>query len=81
MEKSIEIYKTSEGAEVSVVLEKDTLWATQRQIAEIFDTTSQNITMHLSNIYKEGEVDEKATCKEGLQVQKATCVIFARVEK
>jgi death-on-curing family protein len=70
MEKGIEIYTTPEGVEVSVILEKDTLWATQRQMAELFETTPQNITIHLNNIYQEGEIEEQATCKESLQVQK-----------
>jgi len=42
----------------------------QKKIADIFDTTSQNITMHLKNIYKENELDEISTSKDFLQVQK-----------
>lgn len=48
----------------------ETVWATQKQIADIFEVTPQNITIHLKNIFKSGELDEKATCKESLQVQK-----------
>ena len=39
-------------------------------MAELFQTTSQNITIHLKNIFEEGELEEKATCKDFLQVQK-----------
>jgi len=39
-------------------------------MAELFQTTSQNITIHLKNIFDEGELDEEATCKDFLQVQK-----------
>ena len=42
----------------------------KRQLAaDLFQTTSQNITSHLKNIFEEGELDEKATCKDFLQVQ------------
>ena len=69
MEKQIEIYKSADGVEVSVVIDKETVWVTQKQMAELFNTTPQNITIHLKRIYKEGEIDEKVTCKEYLQVQ------------
>jgi len=39
-------------------------------MAELFETTTQNITLHLKNIYKEKEADEYSTCKDFLQVQK-----------
>ncbi|MFZ4635685.1 MAG: hypothetical protein ACOYNO_15885 [Saprospiraceae bacterium] len=38
-------------------------------MAEIFETTPQNITLHIKRVYKDGEIDEFATCKEYLQVQ------------
>lgn len=69
MENRLEIYKSNEEIEVSVLMDEDMVWATQKQMAEIFGTTPQNITIHLKRIYQEGEVDEKATCKEYLQVQ------------
>jgi len=52
-----------------VRLEDETLWLTQAAMAELFQTTPQNITIHLKAIHKEGELLEKATCKESLQVQ------------
>ena len=70
MEDQIAIYKSPEGIEVAIVFNEDTVWATQRQMAELFNTTPQNITLHLKRIYEEGEIAESATCKEYLQVQK-----------
>jgi len=49
--------------------DRETLWASQADMARVFGVTSQNITIHLKNIYKDKELDEKATCKEFLQVQ------------
>lgn len=65
----MEIYRSSTGVEVTILLENETLWATQRQIADIFDTTPQNITQHLKRVFKDGEIEESSTCKEYLQVQ------------
>lgn len=48
---------------------KDTIWGTQKQIADIFDTTKQNISLHLSNIFKEKELNKKVTVKKSLTVQ------------
>lgn len=49
-------------------LEKD-IWMSQAGIAQIYNTTPQNITMHIKNIYEDGELDEESTCKEVLQVK------------
>ncbi len=54
---------------IDVHLEDDTVWLTQKLIAKLFQVKPQNITMHLKNIYEEGELDENATCKDFLQVQ------------
>jgi hypothetical protein len=45
------------------------LWLTHAQIAELFQTTPQNVTLHLKAIFAEGELDEGATCKDYLQVR------------
>src|ERR1039458_7594289 len=67
---NIEIYKSKEGeTTIEVRLEENTVWLTQKQIATLFDTTPQNITLHLKNIFEVGELEEDATCKESLQVQ------------
>ena len=49
--------------------EDETVWLTQQLMAELFQVQPQNITIHLKNIYAEGELLEAATCKEFLQVQ------------
>lgn len=64
------VYSTSNGAiELRADAARQTVWATQADIARIFDVTPQNITIHLKNIYAQKELGEKATCKESLQVQ------------
>lgn len=54
---------------IRVLLAGETVWLTQARIAELYQTTPQNITQHLKAIYAEGELDEAATCKEYLQVR------------
>lgn len=69
--QGVVIYQAKSGAiELRGDFTRETLWATQAQIAGIFGTTPQNITLHLKNVYKEKELSESATCKEYLQVQK-----------
>ena len=65
------IYQTENGqTKLEVRLEDETVWLTQKLIAELFQTTPQNITIHLKNIFEEGELNERATCKDFLQVRK-----------
>jgi len=54
---------------LQVRLDGQTVWLTQAGMAELFQTTPQNITLHIKGIYEEGEQDERATCKEYLQVR------------
>lgn len=54
---------------VQVYLQDESVWLTQKAMSLLFDTTPQNITTHLKNIFESGELDETATCKEILQVQ------------
>ncbi|MBB6327661.1 hypothetical protein FHS59_003304 [Algoriphagus iocasae] len=54
---------------VQVYLQDESVWLTQKAMSLLFDTTTQNITIHLKNIFESGELDEMATCKEILQVQ------------
>jgi len=60
---------TDQQALVEVKLEDETVWLTQKQMADLFQTTTQNVTVHLKNIFEEGELEELATCKDYLQVQ------------
>ena len=70
-ENQIIIYETEDGkTRVEVRFEHENVWLTQKLIAELFNTTPQNITLHLRNIYEERELDEEATCKDFLRVQK-----------
>lgn len=65
------IYQTESGeTKLDVRFQDETVWLTQKLMAELFQTSSQNITIHLKNIFEEGELDEKSTCKDFLQVQK-----------
>jgi len=54
----------AENQPVQVRLEGDTIWLTQTQMAEVFDTSTDNIGLHLKNVYREGEVDEAATTED-----------------
>jgi hypothetical protein len=56
---NIIIYTSPDNeTEVTVKVENDTVWLTQAQMAELFDTTPQNITIHLKNVYEDGELGE-----------------------
>ena len=64
------IYNTpNNNVRVDVFVQDETVWLTQKSLAELFDTSTQNITTHLKNIYEDAELQEDATCKEILQVQ------------
>jgi hypothetical protein len=54
---------------LQVRLDGQTVWLTQAGMAELFQTSPQNITLHIRNVYDEGEQSEPATCKEYLQVR------------
>jgi len=65
------IYKTEDGiTKLEVRLENETVWLTQKLMAELFQTTIPNINMHLKSIFDEGELEERATVKDFLIVQK-----------
>lgn len=69
-QNQIVIYQTNDGkSQLHVSLQDDTIWLTQKQLSELFQTTIPNINMHLKNIFEEGEQLEKATIKESLIVQ------------
>lgn len=64
------LYQSDDGAaEVQLRAENGTVWLAQGEIAELFQTTPQNVTQHLKALYSEGELVESATCKEVLQVR------------
>ena len=64
------IYQNEKGdTKVDVYFAEDTIWMTQRTMAELYQTTPQNITSHIKNVYEDGELDSDSTCKDFLQVQ------------
>ncbi len=67
----IVIYKANEKADfqLEVRVEDETVWLTQAQMVELFSSTKQNISLHINNIFKEGELQPKATVKEYLTVR------------
>lgn len=68
---NILIYQNEKGdTKVDVYFNGESVWMTQKSISELYQTSSQNITLHIKNIYKDGELQEEATCKNYLQVQK-----------
>ena len=64
------IYQTEDGqTRVDVRMENDTVWLTQAQMAELFQTDRTSIVRHINNIYKVEEVDRESTCAKIAQVQ------------
>ena len=69
-ENKIEIYRSADGkVELNVKLEKDTVWLTQNQMAELFGVDRTSIVRHIRNIYKVEELDEISTCAKNAQVR------------
>lgn len=67
---SIVMYTAEDNnIQLSVKLDGETVWLNQLQMSQLFETTTQNITMHIRNIYRVNELKKTATCKEYLQVQ------------
>lgn len=64
------LYTTEDGlTKIQMRAIDGSVWLTQGEIAELFQTTPQNITIHIKSIYSDGELTQEATCKESLQVQ------------
>ena len=71
LNNQIIIYQTEDGqTQVDVHMENDTVWLTQTQMVELFQTTKQNVSLHVGNVFKDGELEQKSTVKEYLTVQK-----------
>ena len=74
MEKSngdIIIYNTEDGlTKIDVKIENETVWLSQQQMADLYNTTKQNVSLHIKNIFDEDELSEESTVKEFLTVQK-----------
>ena len=70
-ENNIIIYQLEDGkTKIDVKLEDETVWLSQQQMADLYDTTKQNISSHIKNIFDEEELSENSTVKEFLTVRK-----------
>lgn len=70
-ENNIIIYQLEDGkTKIDVKIENDTVWLSQQQMAELFDTSRTNIIEHINNIYFEEELDKNSTCQKFRQVRK-----------
>ncbi|MEI7457313.1 MAG: virulence RhuM family protein [Nitrosomonadales bacterium] len=71
MTSEIVFYQSEDGTiRLETRLENETLWLTQQQMAELFQTTQQNVSLHIQNIYAEGELSDEATHKKSLWVRR-----------
>lgn len=65
------IYQAADGlTSVQVTVQDETVWLTQQQMAELFQTSRTNVVEHIAHIYEEGELDEDSTCRKFRQVRK-----------
>lgn len=64
----IVIYRAAQDADfqIQVRIEDETVWLTQSQMAELFQTSRNNITLHIGHVFKEGELDQHSVCKNSL---------------
>ncbi len=69
-DESVVVYRSEDNTlQLDVQLAEETVWLTQQQMVALFDSTKQNISLHINNIFKEGELQKSATVKEYLTVQ------------
>jgi hypothetical protein len=69
------IYQPDEkSTHIDVLIDDETVWLTQSQMVELFLSSRQNISLHINNIFKEGELNQASTVKEYLTVQ----LLFAK---
>jgi len=68
----IVIYKAFDSSEfqIEVRVDEETVWLTQAQMAKLFNATKQNISLHINNIFKEGELQRNSVVKEYLTVRR-----------
>ena len=80
-ETEIVLYNPNQSVNIEVRLEDETVWLTQAQMALLFDTTPQNVTMHIRGIYGDEELLENSTCKDFLQVRQEGQRMVTRKQK
>ena len=64
------LYQPDDTIRLEVKIEDETVWLTQAQMVELFQTTKQNVSLHINNVFKEGELERSATVKDYLTAQK-----------
>ena len=69
MQNEIILYQPDNSVKLEVRLEDETVWLSQAQMAELFQTTKQNISLHINNVFAESELETESTVKEYLTVQ------------
>jgi hypothetical protein len=80
--KDLVIYQTQDGdISMNVLVEDDTVWLTQAQMAQLFETTRNNVSMHISNIFKEGELEKEVVCKDSLHTTQHGAIAGKTQEK
>jgi hypothetical protein len=70
IKNEIILYQPDNAIELEVLVEDETVWLSQSQMTVLFETTKQNISLHIRNIIKEGELQQNSTVKGFLTVQK-----------
>ena len=69
-QSEIIIYQTEDGlTHIEVKFEDETVWLSQQQMADLYQTSRTNVVEHIKHIYEEGELDEQSTCRNFLQVR------------
>ncbi len=69
-ENKLIIYTAADGqTKIDVKLEDETLWLTQQQMSELYQTSRTNVVEHIRHIYDEGELNEDSTCRKFRQVR------------
>ena len=75
------LYQPNENVQLEVRLEEETVWLTQQQMTMLFETTKQNVSLHINNIFKEEELSPISTVKKYLTVQQEGNRIIKRNQK
>jgi hypothetical protein len=69
------LYQPDDSIKLEVRLDDETVWLSQVQMAELFQTTRNNITIHITNIFKEGELEKFAVCKDFLHTTQHGAIV------
>ena len=65
MANQVEVFQNEDGSlQLAVQVQQESIWLSQSQLAELFKTSTDNISLHLKNIYQSGELDENATTED-----------------